>query len=153
MSKHERSPSEDSLQKEGKVKKYSTIEYEVNMTLKQTRIDLIRKVLKEGQKLTEASKELGIKLSTSKFIIKSFKKYGRVFKKKSVVEDAINLKQLESEGEPVQKPNQTADDTKVTVVYYPFYIYVPVPYLPSATDIPTRTSIENFSLDPFSTGY
>lgn len=96
---------------------------------------------------------MGIKLSTSKFIIKSYKKYGRIFKKKSVVDDAVSLKFLESEEEPNQRPSETQDDTKVTVVYYPFYIYVPVPCHPSCPDISTRTSLETLSLDPFSAGY
>ena len=35
----------------------------------------------------EVSKDLGLKLSTSKFIVKSFKKWGRIFKKRSIGED------------------------------------------------------------------
>ena len=39
-------------------------------------------VMEEKRKVSEAAQRLSIKLSTAKFIFRSFKRHGRIFKKK-----------------------------------------------------------------------
>lgn len=78
--------------------------------------------------MTEVSRELGIKLSTSKFILKSFKKFGRIFKKKSDAGEVSSVRLSDSEEEP-EEQQPVAEEQKVVIVYCPVYVYVPAdPY-------------------------
>lgn len=105
--------------------------------------------MNQGRKLTEVSRELGIKLSTSKFIIKSFKKYGRIFRKKSSIDEELSPNSIDESEKEVDRQPASNPEEKITYVYYPVYVYVPVNY----EELVAGPTCQLANLNQFSTHY
>jgi hypothetical protein len=68
--------------------------------------------------------------------LKSFKKYGRIFKKKSDATELSTIRLSDSEDSAEQRPPPETE--RVVMVYYPIYVYVPMQVPPIESLPPLR---------------
>ena len=72
--------------------KYTHITYEVNFYLFQQRIRLIELVQEERVTIPESCRKLKIKKSTAKYILRDYRRHGKIFCRKS--EQTIDKKSV-----------------------------------------------------------
>ena len=86
-------------------------------------------VTEEKMKVSEAAKVLKINLSTAKFIVSSFKKKGRIMKKKSdTINEMIEVEKRKIAEELKKEYEVRLEKEKVELNHHLYYQQFPLPY-------------------------